>query len=79
MTGPVVIDVLGLRCPIPVQQTRMALRDLLEGGVIHLLGDDPESLHDIPALLDRLGLPPAEITEMDKGWLFVINKPAGDP
>tara|TARA_B100000953_G_scaffold281183_1_gene258509 strand:- start:515 stop:754 length:240 start_codon:yes stop_codon:yes gene_type:complete len=79
MTGPVVIDVLGLRCPIPVQQTRMALRDLLEGGVIHLLGDDPESLHDIPALLDRLGLPPAEITKMDKGWLFVINKPAGDP
>jgi len=79
MTDPVVIDVLGLRCPIPVQQTRMALRDLLEGGVIHLLGDDPESLHDIPALLDRLGLPPAEITKMDKGWLFVINKPAGDP
>ncbi len=79
MTGLVVIDVLGLRCPIPVQQTRMALRDLLEGGVIHLLGDDPESLHDIPALLDRLGLPPAEITKMDKGWLFVINKPAGDP
>jgi len=79
MTGPVVIDVLGLRCPIPVQQTRMALRDLLEGGVIHLLGDDPESLHDIPALLDRLEFPPAEITKMDKGWLFVINKPAGDP
>ena len=78
MTDPVVIDVLGLRCPIPVQQTRMALRDLLEGGVIHLLGDDPESLHDIPALLDRLGLPPAEIIETDKGWLYVINKPAGD-
>jgi len=78
MTDPVVIDVLGLRCPIPVQQTRMALRDLLEGGVIHLLGDDPESLHDIPALLDRLGLPPAEITKTDKGWLYVINKPAGD-
>ena len=79
MTGPVVIDVLGLRCPIPVQQARMALRDLLEGGVIHLLGDDPESLHDIPALLDRLGLPPAEITKMDNGWLYVINRPEGDP
>jgi TusA-related sulfurtransferase len=54
----------------------MALRDLLEGGVIHLLGDDPESLHDIPALLDRLGLPPAEITKTEDGWLYVINKPA---
>jgi tRNA 2-thiouridine synthesizing protein A len=75
MTGPVDIDVLGLRCPIPVQRVRLALRNLLEGGVIHLLGDDPESLHDIPALMDRLGLPPAEITKMNNGWLYVINKP----
>ena len=74
MTDPVVIDVLGLRCPIPVQQTRMALRDLLEGEVIHLLGDDPESLHDIPALLERLGLPPAEISEIENGWKYVIRK-----
>ena len=78
MTDPVVIDVLGLRCPIPVQQTRMALRDLLEGEVIHLLGDDPESLHDIPALLDRLGFSPAEITKTNDGWLYVINKPVED-
>jgi TusA-related sulfurtransferase len=74
MTDPVVVDVLGLRCPIPVQQARMALRDLLEGGVIHLLGDDPESLHDIPALLERLDLPPAKISEIENGWKYVIRK-----
>tara|TARA_B100001750_G_scaffold162302_1_gene131063 strand:+ start:283 stop:507 length:225 start_codon:yes stop_codon:yes gene_type:complete len=74
MTDPVLIDVLGLRCPIPVQQTRLALRDLSEGGVIHLLGDDPESLHDIPALLERLSLPPAEVSEVESGWKYVIRK-----
>ena len=73
MTDPVVIDVLGLRCPIPVQQARVALRGLLKGRVVHLLGDDPESLHDIPALLERLGLPPAEISETEDGWKYVIR------
>jgi len=75
---PVVLDVMGLRCPIPVQRVRLALREMVDGGVVHLLGDDPESLHDIPALLDRLGHPPAEITKTRDGWLYVINKPAGD-
>ena len=73
MTDPVVIDVIGLRCPIPVQQARVALRGLLKGSIVHLLGDDPESLHDIPALLERLGLPPAEISETEYGWKYVIR------
>ena len=72
---PLVIDVLGLRCPIPVHHTRKALSNLDEGGVIHLLGDDPESLHDIPALLERLSLPPAEISETERGWVYIITKP----
>ena len=71
-----VLDVMGLRCPIPVQRVRLALREILDGGVVHLLGDDPESLHDIPALLERLGLPPADVTESGAGWRYVITKPA---
>ena len=73
---PRVVDVIGLRCPIPVHQTRIALNDLPSGDVLHLLGDDPESLHDIPALLERLGLPPAEISEREIGWLYVITNSA---
>ena len=72
---PVVLDVMGLRCPIPVQRVRLALREILDGGVVHLLGDDPESLHEIPALLERLGLPPADVTESGAGWRYVITKP----
>jgi tRNA 2-thiouridine synthesizing protein A len=72
---PVVLDVVGLRCPIPVQRVRLALREMSDGGVVYLLGDDPESLHDIPALLERLGLPPADVTESGAGWKYVIIKP----
>ena len=71
----VVLDVMGLRCPIPVQRVRLALREMVDGGVVHMLGDDPESLHDIPALLERLGLPPADVTELEAGWSYVITKP----
>lgn len=70
-----VLDVMGLRCPIPVQRVRLALREMPDGGVVHLLGDDPESLHDIPALLERLELPPADVIEVEAGWRYVITKP----
>ena len=70
---PIVIDVLGIRCPIPVHRLRQTLRDPNGYAVVHLLGDDPESLHDIPALLERLGLPPAGISKQDRGWLFEIT------
>ena len=73
---PRIVDVIGLTCPIPVHQTRIALNDMPSGGVLHLLGDDPESLHDIPVLLERLGLPPAEISERGHGWLYVITNSA---
>ena len=68
----ITVDVIGLRCPIPVHRARKAIRENPQGTTIRLTGDDPESLHDIPTLLKRLGLQPSEITEMDRGWEFVI-------
>ena len=46
---------------------------LLESSILHVLGDDPESLHDIPVLLVRLGLEPAVISEEEIGWKFIIH------
>ena len=66
------IDVLGDRCPIPVKKIRKVLKQCPKGSVIHVLGDDPESLHDIPILLLRLGLEPAVISEEEIGWKFII-------
>ena len=70
--SPIILDVLGARCPIPVKKVRQALRELPEGTRIHVLGDDPESLHDIPALLIRLELKPAIVSLEEKGWKFTI-------
>ena len=69
---PIMGDVMGLRCPIPVHRARKAIRENPQGTIIRLTGDDPESLHDIPTLLNRLGLEQAIITEIDGGWEFLI-------
>jgi len=69
---PKVIDVMGQRCPIPVQRLRVAMRGE-QGRDIHLVGDDPESLHDIPALLERMNMPSPKISEIEGGWRFVIS------
>jgi len=70
---PFTLDALGLRCPMPVQRVRKALKSMDKGQTLHLLGDDPESLHDIPALLARLNISEARILEQEIGWLFIIN------
>ena len=72
---PLILDLMGLTCPIPVQRLRQTLRNMPKGGIIHLIGDDPESLHDIPALLKRLELPEAEIVEINGGWRHIIAVP----
>ena len=48
----ILLDVMGLRCPIPVQRVRTALRSTQSGQTILVIGDDPESLHDIPNMLE---------------------------
>jgi len=47
------LDVLGFFCPVPVSKTRQTLLQLSDGDVLEVLADDPESLHDMPLLLNR--------------------------
>ena len=70
---PIILDVLGTRCPIPVKKIRQKLCEIPKSSILHVLGDDPESLHDIPVLLVRLGLEPAVISEQQIGWKFIIR------
>ena len=47
------LDVLGFYCPVPVVKTRQTLHKLSNGDVLEVLADDPETLHDMPLLLNR--------------------------
>ena len=68
------LDLLGYHCPVPVHETRKALAVMGHGGVLELLADDPETKHDIPALLTRIGATLISVEEQAGEIRFVIRK-----
>ena len=47
--GPVILDCLGQRCPLPVIALARGIGDVAVGEVIRVLADDPAAANDIPA------------------------------
>ena len=47
------LNVIGFFCPIPVSEAKKALLTMKSGDVLEVLADDPETLHDMPLLIDR--------------------------
>ena len=72
------IDLIGFLCPIPVHETRRVLKQCDDGEVIEVLCDDPETLHDIPALCDRMGVILERVEEEDGEFRFLIANVTGD-
>ena len=72
------IDLIGFLCPIPVHETRRVLKHCYDGEVIEVLCDDPETLHDIPALCDRMGVILERVEEEDGEFRFLIANVTGD-
>lgn len=49
------LDLLGLKCPLPVLKTKNALRNLKPGALLEVLTSDPISAIDIPNLVREEG------------------------
>tara|TARA_B100000959_G_scaffold225283_1_gene239346 strand:- start:4592 stop:4837 length:246 start_codon:yes stop_codon:yes gene_type:complete len=71
------LDLLGFLCPIPVHETRRALNQCENGEILEVVCDDPETMHDIPALCDRLGVELRGVEEDAGEFTFVIAKLTG--
>jgi len=72
------LDLLGFLCPIPVHETRRVLKHCNDGEMIEVVCDDPETLHDIPALCDRLGVILQKVEENSGEFRFLIVNVTGD-
>lgn len=49
------LDVLGFQCPIPVARARATIMMMQTSEILEMWADDPETIHDIPAMLERIG------------------------
>ena len=68
------LDLLGFFCPVPVHETRKVLNEMQEGELLEVHADDPETLQDIPALCDRIGVQLQSIKEESGEYRFLIKK-----
>jgi len=72
--GIVALNLIGFFCPVPVYETRKAIEKAAHGTLFEVLCDDPETLHDIPALCDRMGLALLGVSEDAGEYVFRIEK-----
>jgi TusA-related sulfurtransferase len=71
--SPMRLNLLGFLCPIPVHETRRVLEKCEVGQVIEVICDDPETLHDLPALCDRIGVDLVSVNEKAGEFTFIIS------
>lgn len=68
------LDLIGLKCPLPVIRTRKALRTMTPGQRIEVHCTDPLSVIDIPNLIRETG-DRVEIAEQtDARIVFIVEK-----
>ncbi|HIH70395.1 sulfurtransferase TusA family protein [Methermicoccus shengliensis] len=68
------VDVRGDVCPIPLIETRKALRKASPGDVVVIIGTHPASKKEIPMAVKALGLELLEIEEEDGTWKIKIRR-----
>ncbi|WBU28828.1 sulfurtransferase TusA family protein [Rhodopseudomonas palustris] len=74
-----VLDLTGLKCPLPVLKTRKALPRLQAGDLLEVRCTDPMALIDIPVLIGETGDRITSSERSDEVIVFVIEKLASAP
>ena len=67
------LNVIGFFCPIPLAETKKALQELKRGDVLEVVADDPEALHDISLLIERLPHDMDIIDDSSGEFRFIIE------
>lgn len=68
------VDCTNKSCPIPLVETRKALRNAKEGDIVEIIGTHPTSKKEIPMAVKALGLEIISTEEEGGIWKIRIRK-----
>jgi tRNA 2-thiouridine synthesizing protein A len=69
------VDCRGQNCPVPLVETRKALKKAAPGDVVEVTGDHPASKKEIPMAVKALGLELLEVESEEGGeWRIRIRR-----
>jgi len=68
------VDVRGETCPVPLVETRKALRRAAPGDVIEVIGTHPASKKEIPMAAEALGVELLSVEGTDADWIIRIQR-----
>jgi len=72
------INCTGETCPVPLVETRKALRKAADGDVVEITGTHPSSKREIPMAVKALGFKLLGVEEDGDTWKIRIKKEKGD-
>jgi len=68
------VDCVGHNCPVPLVETRKALRKAAPGDVVEVTGTHASSKKEIPMAAKAMGLEVLEVTEDGDRWTIRIRR-----
>lgn len=69
------VDCIGETCPVPLVETRKALRKAQEGDIVEVIGTHPSSKKEIPMAVKAMGLELLGLEEEKDGvWKIRIRR-----
>jgi TusA-related sulfurtransferase len=68
------VDVRGETCPVPLVETRKALRKAAPGDLIQVVGTHPASKKEIPMAVQALKLELVSVKGPDNDWTIRIRR-----
>ena len=68
------VDCTGESCPIPLVETRKALRKATPGDIVEVIGTHPSSKKEIPMAVKALGMELIDVQEEEGVWRIKIRR-----